>query len=465
MRKQLVCVLTVLTAAVLLSGCNKTNNNANGQNEPTVTVEVTETTETQQTEGGEYSVLVVDENDNPLSGAIVQFCTDSMCNLGETGDDGIAVFAADKPGAYTVHIQGVPDGFAEDETEYVTEESYGQLKITLKSLASTGYGDVLKLRNVGIEFTLPEEMKNLKGVLDVTAGPLEEGERMFVVITYIGRSREEMNEFNRKWLNNPNYDDEEEFNAYMADAAEFYNTVYSQIYYIVATNQGESAEEIGNLSFGDNKLSERYQGPVELGKAGEYEYFLFTADESKTGEVNTGDASQEIIDEYKAIVNLSPDEVAKNIKVQGIVKDADPLKVGDTISFDAIGFDGNKVNSADIFAKNELTMVNLWGTTCHWCIEEMPDVEKLKDDFAAKGCEIIGVCQDGESKLDLATAQLEACGVTFNNYYVDGYHNAVFNLQEYPTSYFVDKDGKILAIVVGAKLEEYKTTVDSLLGE
>ena len=130
MRKQLVCVLTVVTAAVMLSGCNKTNNNTNGQND--TTVKVTETTETQQTEGGEYSVLVVDENDNPLSGAIVQFCTDSMCNLGETKDDGIAVFAADKPGAYTVHIQGVPDGFAEDETEYVTEESYGQLKITLK---------------------------------------------------------------------------------------------------------------------------------------------------------------------------------------------------------------------------------------------------------------------------------------------------------------------------------------------
>ena len=464
MRKQLVCVLTVVTAAVMLSGCNKTNNNTKGQNDTNVVVEATETTETQQTEGGEYSVLVVDENDNPLSGAIVQFCTDSMCNLGETKDDGIAVFAADKPGAYTVHIQGVPDGFAEDETEYVTEEAYGQLKITLKSLASTGYGDVLKLRNEGIEFTLPEEMKNLKGVLDVSAGPLDEEGRMHVNITYIGRSREEMNEFNKKWLN-PNFDDEEEYAAYIEDATAFYNTVCSSVYFIVGTNQGESAEEIGDITLGEDKLTELYQGPIELGKAGEYEYFLFTADESKTGEVNTGDASQEIIDEYKAIVNLNPVEVAKNIKVLGLMKNADQLKVGDTISFDAIGFDGNKVNCADIFAKNELTMVNLWGTTCHWCIEEMPDVEKLKDDFAAKGCEIIGVCQDGESKLDLATTQLEASGVTYNNYYVDGYHNAVFNLQEYPTTYFVDKDGKILAIVVGADVEEYQKTVDSLLGE
>ena len=464
MRKLLVCVLTVVTAAVMFSGCNKTNSNTNGQNDTTVTVGVTETTETQQTEGGEYSVLVVDENDNPLSGAIVQFCTDSMCNLGETKDDGIAVFAADKPGVYTVHIQGVPDGFAEDETEYVTEESYGQLKITLKSLASAGYGDVLKLRNEGIEFTLPEEMKNLKGVLDVSAGQLDEEGRMLVNINYIGRSREEMNEFNTKWLN-PNYDDEEEYAAYMEDTMTFYNTIYSSVYVIVGTNQGESAEEIGDFDFGDNKLTERYQGPIELGKAGEYEYFLFAADESKTGEVNTGDASQEIIDEYKAIVNLNPDEVAKNIKVLGIMKNADPLKVGDTISFDAVGFDGNKVKSADIFSKNELTMVNLWGTTCHWCVVEMPDVEKLKDDFAAKGCEIIGVCQDGESKLDLATTQLEASGVTYNNYYVDGYHNAVFNLQEYPTTYFVDKDGKILAIVAGADVEKYKTTVDALLSE
>ncbi len=462
MRKQFLFVLTAVTAAVMLGGCNNTKSNT-GTNTNTTT-QVTETTEAQPTAGGEYNILVVDENDNPVPGVIVQFCTDSMCNLGKTKEDGIAVFAAETPGAYTIHIQGVPDGFAEDETEYVTEESYGQLKLVLKNLSSTGYGDVLKLKNVGIEFTLPEEMKNLKGVLDVTAAPFDEEGRVYVNLSYLGRSREENNEFNKKWVN-INYDDEEEFAAYMTDAESFYNTVGAQLFYIIGTNHGETVDEIGNLMVGEKALKEITKDPVTLGKAGEYEYFLLPVDMEKLGGVKTGDAPQEIIDEYNAMAGLSSDELAKNIRVLGIMKDADPLKVGDTISFDAIGFDGNKVNSADIFAKNDLTMVNLWGTTCHWCIEEMPDVEKLKDDFAAKGCEIIGVCQDADSKLDLATSQLEACGVTYNNYYVDGYHNSVFNIREYPTTYFVDKDGKILAIIVGAEIDKYKTTVDELLAE
>ena len=205
MRKQFLFVLTAVTAAVMLGGCNNTKSNT-GTNTNTTT-QVTETTEAQPTAGGEYNILVVDENDNPVPGVIVQFCTDSMCNLGKTKEDGIAVFAAETPGAYTIHIQGVPDGFAEDETEYVTEESYGQLKLVLKNLSSTGYGDVLKLKNVGIEFTLPEEMKNLKGVLDVTAAPFDEEGRVYVNLSYLGRSREENNEFNKKWVN-INYDDE-----------------------------------------------------------------------------------------------------------------------------------------------------------------------------------------------------------------------------------------------------------------
>lgn len=58
-------------------------------------------TEAQTAAGGEYNILVVDENDNPVPGVIVQFCTDTMCNLGKTKDDGIAVFAVETPG----HIQ------------------------------------------------------------------------------------------------------------------------------------------------------------------------------------------------------------------------------------------------------------------------------------------------------------------------------------------------------------------------
>ena len=42
-------------------------------------------------------------------------------------------------------------------------------------------------------------------------------------------------------------------------------------------------------------------------------------------------------------------------------------KAGDKISFTATDFKGNPVTS-EIFAKNKLTMVNIWGTFCGPCI-------------------------------------------------------------------------------------------------
>lgn len=51
-------------------------------------------------------------------------------------------------------------------------------------------------------------------------------------------------------------------------------------------------------------------------------------------------------------------------------------KAGDKISFTATDFKGNPVTS-EIFAKNKLTMVNIWGTFCGPCIREMPDLARI----------------------------------------------------------------------------------------
>lgn len=63
--------------------------------------------------------------------------------------------------------------------------------------------------------------------------------------------------------------------------------------------------------------------------------------------------------------------------------------------FSAQDFDGNAV-SKDIFADYDLTMVNLWTTTCSYCIEEMPILNELRKEFQDDGVRfnIISVCMD-----------------------------------------------------------------------
>lgn len=83
--------------------------------------------------GNVYRVVVSDESGASVQGVTVQFCSDALCLKGETDADGIAVFADQEEGSYIVHVLEVPEGYAEDATEYSAPETYGDVNITLKA--------------------------------------------------------------------------------------------------------------------------------------------------------------------------------------------------------------------------------------------------------------------------------------------------------------------------------------------
>ena len=84
---------------------------------------------------GTYLVLVTDEDGTPVPGVKVQFCSDTECILGETGDDGTAGFDREA-GTYTIHILQPPEGYAADDTEYAAPLTPGTTTIVLH--AETG---------------------------------------------------------------------------------------------------------------------------------------------------------------------------------------------------------------------------------------------------------------------------------------------------------------------------------------
>ena len=83
--------------------------------------------------GDVYRVIVNDESGAGVQGVTVQFCSDRICLKGETDAKGIAVFEDQEEGVYTVHIVSVPEGYAEDETEYPVPETYGDVTIVLRA--------------------------------------------------------------------------------------------------------------------------------------------------------------------------------------------------------------------------------------------------------------------------------------------------------------------------------------------
>lgn len=154
------------------------------------------------------------------------------------------------------------------------------------------------------------------------------------------------------------------------------------------------------------------------------------------------------------------------------VKQPENEQAGDSsysgISSDTTDMNENPLNVADIFKNNKITMVNIWATWCPPCIRELPELEKINNELKEKGCEIVGIIYDGyeEGALDNAKAILSQTGATYTMIMPTDDLLMEFPLSAFPTSYFVDSNGKIVGEpVVGAYVDKYKETIDELLGE
>ena len=86
-----------------------------------------------QSNADDYRVICVDENGEPVPGAKVQFCSNDLCMMGTTDENGIAVFDADPGPNNVVHLLKPPEGYAKDSTAYPAPSFYGDVTITLQA--------------------------------------------------------------------------------------------------------------------------------------------------------------------------------------------------------------------------------------------------------------------------------------------------------------------------------------------
>lgn len=197
----------------------------------------------------------------------------------------------------------------------------------------------------------------------------------------------------------------------------------------------------------------------EIHNDGEYTWFMLTQPKSE-------DFPKEYQAEYDAFYDAT-DEIIENMTFYPpqIWRGGDE---GAHISFKTTDLDGNAVDSKELFAGNKITMINIWGTYCGPCIDEMPSLEELGKDYADKGVGIVGLVVDVPEGEDDALADakdiLADTGVTFQNLRAwDGYDQQL-SIPGTPTSYFVDSQGKLVGDpVVGSNLAKYRLTLDKLL--
>ncbi len=140
--KKLVAAILLIIMAISLCACGSGNSDtsvASGaeSSKPTESEAVSsESEETVSDTGNAYVVTVVDGDNNPVSGAILQMCKlgdDGSCTPGNPSDDQGKVAFSLPEDDYKVSFLIMPDGYTYvgEEKEFYFEEGSKELKITL----------------------------------------------------------------------------------------------------------------------------------------------------------------------------------------------------------------------------------------------------------------------------------------------------------------------------------------------
>ena len=322
--------------------------------------------------------------------------------------------------------------------------------LLVASLSVTAFAaeeETVVLDDMGMTLTFPAEYSELKGVIyPYLMGALTRDPDMYLMaVLYFAMPQKQLEEI----MNKGDAATEEEANALFASEG--------MLGMVIVTNASE--EEFKAIY----EAAPDEIGAVEVGKADGYTFLYVTGDD----EEYTAGIDKEYAEEFTSLKESFVD-VMKNGKFYAPV---DPLAsmVGQTFHFETVDVDGNKVTSEELFGKNEVTMVNYWGTWCGPCRGELAELGEINERLADKGCGIIGIVEDAVAD-DQETLKAAKDLLTENKV---GYVNLVPNkdmaeildqVTAYPTSFFVDKTGKILCTPIeGAAVEEYEKTIDSLL--
>ncbi len=144
-------------------------------------------------------------------------------------------------------------------------------------------------------------------------------------------------------------------------------------------------------------------------------------------------------------------------------------------SFTATDLEGNTVDQS-ILEGHKLTMVNVWGTFCPPCKEEMPDLAALHTEYAEKGVQIVGIVsdvltQDGsldEALVEDARTIASGSGVTYTNLLPSqDLYGLLGQIYALPSTFFVDETGnQVGTLYMGAKDKDgWAAVIDELLEE
>lgn len=300
---------------------------------------------------------------------------------------------------------------------------------------------------VGVTLDVPQAFQETKGVLDAGDGN-ELGYNTgwyYMEMDYVAMSMDEYIDLMNKdeWTE----EDQDNYRASMGNLFMMFSVAPT-------TSLEKMADYLETMG-----MTLNMDDVTEIGEADGYTFYLFQDLDDDISAFRP-----EFAEEFTSLRAMVP-EIAAGATLYAPAKPYADV-IGKTLTFTTTDVEGNPVTSEELFGQHEITMLNLWTSQCHFCIEELPDLEEINGRLAEKDCAIVGLLLDGDDPeaLELGKEILAENGVTYTVLVPPENVDDLFDVNAFPTSFFVNRDGVVVGEPVEGKMVDvYEPAIDSLL--
>lgn len=114
-----------------------------------------------------------------------------------------------------------------------------------------------------------------------------------------------------------------------------------------------------------------------------------------------------------------------------------------------VRMDGSKVSLSDL--KHKVMLINFWATWCEACLEEMPSLVQLRNQYSNRGFEVLGINVD-DNPVPAASQMASKLAINFPLFTdKNGELSSIFDLNAIPLTVIINEDRKILMIEAGGR--------------
>ncbi len=303
----------------------------------------------------------------------------------------------------------------------------------------------------GLRIRYPDAFLNAKGQMNIGSYEIEYDSGVYITyFTYIGASKDWLEE--HLDVDEPTSEDIEKYKRSKVDLA-----------YIFTIDDNRGLDDLVEIvKNADDTFDFDEEDYTQIAGVDDCTFYRVT----KLDKIGSENLEDEFREEFDTLYDMFDDVLAD----AGYFKPVSPYNdlIGKKVEFTTTDIDGNPVTSDEIFSQNEVTMVNVWATWCHWCIVELPELNEINDRLNQKNCAVVGIVGDGTDEDIIAEAKklLKENGDEYLNIlpWEDALTDDFPMLEGWPTTFFVDKEGRIaVKPVVGADTKRYEKVVEEIL--